>query len=281
MIRHIKTETGARFFTVLGAAIMFVVANAPAAHAQLDLYDFALNTSNGVTGDWQDTSTFDPTNYLYPTSAIYGDTSCCGDATGGTTPGIGKDSYVFTPGAPGTYSVSLYFDYDVNIPDYNEYGTINNAGAAQSGVTGEIFNANSPTSNIVLFGACGTPGCETYGLANGANNVPGTASNFLDNCTSAGCNADVGLALTYSFTLSAGQYAVIKAFASTTNPGGFSLQDTHPVDTNNAAAASVYLYGTYGIFEVQTGTPEPSTWILLGTGFALLGVFGFWRKARV
>lgn len=252
----------------------------PRAHADnMDLFDFALSTSSGISGDYGDIATLDPTMIIDPTSSIYNDTSCCGDASGGTTPGLGALSYTFNPGAPGAYTVSLYFDYDVLTPDFNEYGTINNAGSAQAGITGEIFNATSPTSNIKLYGECGTANCETYGLASGLNNVQGTTDNFLDGCVGVDCNADVGMALTYSFTLPAGQEAVISADLLTTVPGGFSLETTHPVDTNNAAAASVYLTGSYIIQPATTSTvPEPSAWVLLVTVLAFVGFQAVRRK---
>jgi hypothetical protein len=125
----------------VGAAVL-MVALAPVSHASgVDLYDFGLSVSGGVSGDWQDVSTTDPTTLLTPTSSIFNDTNCCGDASGGTTTGLGTFSYIFDPGAAGVYQISFYLDYDVSSPFVNEYGTINNAGAAEAGITGEIFNA--------------------------------------------------------------------------------------------------------------------------------------------
>ena len=278
-----KTMSWVRLAVIAGAAVAFV-ANVPAARAgNIDLYDFALNTSTGVSGDWQDVSTSDPTLIIDSSSTIHNDTLCCGDASGGTTPGLGTVNYTFT-GAPGNYTVSLYFDYDVSTPGFNEYGTINNGGSAQSGISYEIFNANSKSSNIVLYGATGTPGGETYGNANNTNGVPGTTDNFLNTCTAgAVCNADVGMALTYSFTLGANQSAVLTALASTSNPGGFSLETTHPVDANNTSASNVFLTGSYTINNgvVVGNTPEPSTWVLLGTAIMLFGAIGARRKVHV
>jgi PEP-CTERM motif len=258
----------------LSAVVILSAALSPLARATtIDLYDFALSTSSGVSGDWQDLSANDPTTFLNAGSTIV----CCGDASGGTTPGLGTLSYTFN-GAPGSYTVSMYFDYDVSTPFYNEFGVINNGGAAQSGITYEIFNASSSSGNIVLFPATGAPGGETYGFANNTNLVPGTTDNFSSTCTSvAVCNSDVGSALTFSFQLAANQFAVLSAAASTTNPGGFSLQTVHPIDTSNNSASSVYLTGSYVIDTnvVGTGTPEPSTWVLLGTSLAL---FVFTRR---
>lgn len=244
--------------------------------SSIDLYDFALHTSTGVSGDWQDASTSDPTTIIDTTSTIYNSHLCCGDASGGTTPGLGTVNYTFH-GAPGSYSVTLYFDYDASTPNFNEYGTIHNGGSAQTGLSYEVFNANSTGTNIMLYGAKGVAGGETYGNANGTNTVPGTTDNFLATCKSASCNADVGMALTYTFTLSANEYALLSAISSTTDPGGFSLETTHPVDANNTTASNVYLTGD---FSIKTGTPpppppsvpEPATWTLMGTALALLAI---------
>jgi len=275
---------------ILFSAVAVLTAFSSIARAgTLDLYDVAVSTSNGISGDWQDLATADPFSIFDPSSTITEipgqPGSCCGDGSGGTTPGIGTINYTFNPGAAGTYNVSIYADYDVAVPNYNEYGVINNAGGAQAGVVGEIFNANVSPNDIALYGATGTPGGETYGLADGLNEVPGTTSNFNNDCApipsgtvSSSCNADAGMALTYSFTLGADQYAVISATSSTTDPGGFSLETIHPIDGNNASVSQVYLTGSYVIDTVTSGVPEPSTWLLMCTALALLVAGGARRR---
>lgn len=251
---------------------------APVAHGTtIDLYDIGLAVVGGTSGDWQDLAANDPTQLAGVSTTM----SCCGDSSGGTTPGLGAFTYTFV-GAPGSYTVSLYFDYDAATPYFNEFGTINNAGSAQAGISYEIFNASSTTSNIQLFSVKGIALGEVYGLADNMNHVPVGGSNFSPGqCTTSPCNADVGMALTYTFTLASNQEAILSAVASTTNPGGFSLETIHPVDANNTSATNVYLTGTETILAMTGGnTPEPSTWVLLGSALALLVVHGARRKVR-
>lgn len=260
----------------LSVAAAIVLSGSLARAGDVDLYDVALSVTGGTSGDWQDLAANNPLTIQGVSTTM----ACCGDATGGTTPGLGTLDYTFDPGVAGSYQVSLYFDFDASTPFFNEYGTINNAASAQSGIAYEIFNANSASSNIQLFGVTGIALGETYGLADDTNHVPGTTDNFLDTCTAADCNADVGVALTYSFSLDADQYAVLSAASSTTDPGGFSLETTHPVDAGNTSATNVYLTGSYVIDSVSATTPEPSTWALLASALALLGVRRGSRKAR-
>jgi PEP-CTERM motif-containing protein len=259
---------------------LFLGAFAPAARAgNIDLYDLGLSVVGGTSGDWQDLAANNPLTI----AGVSTNMACCGDASGGTTTGLGTFTYTFM-GAPSTYTVSLYFDYDASTPYYNEYGTINNGGSAQTGISYEIFNASSNTSNIQLFPATGIALGEVYGLANGMNNVPvGGSNDPFGSCTTAPCNGDVGMALTYTFTLAANQEAILTAIASTTNPGGFSLETTHPIDGNNAGATNVYLTGSDLVetLGMTGGTPEPSTWVLLGSALAFFGLYGRRRKSRV
>ncbi len=268
----------------LSAGVLLIAGMSTARAGTVDLFDFALNTSTNISGDWADLGAADPTLLLNATSSIYNSTNCCNDP-GGSTPGLGALSYNFL-GAPGSYTVSMYFDFDAANPNFNEYGTVLGAAAAQAGITYEIFNANSKTSNIVLYGATGISDTEVYGNADNTNHVPGTTDNFLNNCVVAAvCNADVGMALTYSFTLATGEYAVLSAVASTTDPGGFRLETTHPVDANNSVASNIFLTGSYSIDSnpppppPPPGTPEPSTWLSLVTGLLSL-VFINRRKIR-
>jgi hypothetical protein len=87
---------------VLSTAAVLSVFGPAARAGNIDLYDFAISTSTGISGDWQDISTTDPTLIVDPTSTIYNDTLCCGDGVGGTTPGLGTVNYTFSPGRAAT-----------------------------------------------------------------------------------------------------------------------------------------------------------------------------------
>jgi len=234
--------------------------------------------------DWLDPGSNDPTMLPGMSITPSAGTFCCNDSVGGTTPGLGTATYTFNPGAAGTYQVNMYFDHDLSTagPAYNEYGVVdpNTAGAPPAGISYAIFDADNPTGAIALYGATG--GAENYGNPGNTNGVPGTASNFVLGQCVANCNADVGMALGYSFTLSAGQEAVITASTSLTNPGGWALEQIHPVDPSNPSETDLYLTGALSIQAIPSagsGTPEPSTWILFGSALLLLAGNSRIRKA--
>src|ERR1035441_7663951 len=119
---YMKVRLG-RFVIVLGT--VFLGALAPVAHARnIDLYDVSLAVVGGTSGDWQDLGANNPLTIAGVSTTM----ACCGDFSDGTTPGLGRFTYTVT--GAGHYIVSLYLDYDVSTPFYNEYGTINNTGSA-------------------------------------------------------------------------------------------------------------------------------------------------------
>jgi hypothetical protein len=72
----------------------------------------------------------------------------------------------------------------------------------------------------------------------------------------------------FNFTLAANQEEVITLNFSNSNPGGFTLEDVHPVDGNNASETDLF-YSASGVTET-TGVPEPPTIVLLAMGAVLL-----------
>ncbi len=183
------------------------------------------------------------------------------------TTGIGTLTFTYNPG-PGTYFFDVFFDHQLNLPFFNEYGTVNGALAAgQSYEIGDSF-----LSNIYPEVAAGGA------LAN-TNTLAGTASNYNNNCVGANCNGDFAAAMGFAFTLAADEQEVITFSISHTNPGGFSLQDTHPVDAANTSALQLFISGNAMTVPTNGGgnVPEPFSVVLLGT-VASIFIFSLRRR---
>jgi hypothetical protein len=230
---------------VLGA-VLFAFALTPATFAQISLQESNINV-NG-------------TQY-YDTFAVPGlNTSSYNPSSG-----LGTLVLTFNPGA-GSYYVTVYFDEELAVPFFNEYGTVYGSPAA-----GQSWQIDDPTFGTIFANAEGNTLDDT-------NHVPGTVDNFLGGCASvyaAGCqfsNDDVSWAMGFSFTLGAGQEEVITLTTSETPPGGgFYLRQTHPIDPNNASEVDAYFSGSAKTEAIPpTVVPEPGTLILVGTGILCL-----------
>jgi hypothetical protein len=177
------------------------------------------------------------------------------------TTGIGTLTYIFNPGAPGSYNFTSVFFVPAGVPAYNEFGST--SGSPASGQSWEIGDINF--SNIVAD--------EQAAALTNTNSLPGTKDNFLKTCVGATCNGSVAMAMGFNFNLASGDEALITLNFSTTNPGGFFLSDTHPADVANNSASTVYFTGSEVSQPVGVvPAPEPSTLVLLT---AALGAFVF------
>lgn len=183
------------------------------------------------------------------------------------TTGLGTLTLTFNPG-PGSYSVDSYFDIEAGVPFFNEYGSVNGSAAS-----GQSWQIDDPLLGTIFANT------QNNTLDN-TNHNPGQVDNFLGGCSGANCNGDVSMAMGFNFTLGAGQEEVITLNLSQTAPPGFSLQQTHPQDPNNATAVNIYFSGSATSKPIGTTTPELGTWALLGTGLALLLLAGLRSKLR-
>jgi hypothetical protein len=194
-----------------------------------------------------------------------------------TATGLGILVLTFAPGVSGAHFFDAYFDHELHVPLYNEYGSV--GGAPDAGVSWQIDEPGFGDGNRVgtIFG-----NAKANALDN-ANHVPGIASNFLGDCgangagsPNAACNNDVSLALGFNFVLAADEKAVITFVAGqTAPPGGFYLEQLSPADGNPAQAAdSLFLTGALSILPA----PEPSSSLLTLTG--LIGLALRARRAR-
>jgi hypothetical protein len=245
----------------------------PQARADISLQDFGVNI-NGTTYDYNNLSQTDPTT-LPGMNASGFSTGTSGDLA---DTGLGTLTYTFNPGAPGPYFVNFYFDHSAALPFYNEYGKQNGSAGATDPTSWEIAQVNPSVGGIQFCSwngsACAPNASILPNSLNDTNKVPVGNTNYENNCTVAPCNADVAMALGFAFTLGPSQEAVITVDASTTNPGGFYLEQTHPIDPANTSATNLFLSGSINIESTTvSGVPEPSTLPLLAVvAAAIVGI---------
>lgn len=211
-----------------------------------------------------------------------------------STTGLGTLTLTFDPGKAGSYYLGAWFFVPVTTPFYNEYGVVN--GGAAAGQQWQIdipeydaVSANHGSGTILDNLAAGT--------LNDTNSVPGQTTNYLNNCGANGggaamasCNDLVSMAQGFHFTLTASQEEILTLVLGTSNPGGFSLEDVHPIDGSNATASDVYYSASVstacvgpscGTSPPPPGVPEPASWTLVAgaAGIAALGKLGKSRKS--
>lgn len=253
-----------RFLVLVCAGLLALLAQSPQAKADGSLQDIAVNI-NGTIYDYNNTGQPDLTT-LSGMNATAFSTYTSGDKAG---TGLGTLTFTFNPGAPGTYFVNFYIDESAGTPFFNEYGVVN--GSKPAGTSWEVAQVNPSVGGIQFWN--GASGSFPNALDN-TNHAPIGNTNYLNNCTVSPCNADVATALGFNFTLTSGQEAVITIDQSTTNPGGFNLEQVHPADPNNPTS-DLFLSGSVSIKPSgPPPVPEPGTLTLLGVGAAtILGSF--------
>jgi hypothetical protein len=220
-----------------------------------------------------------------------------GGATLATVPGLTQVGFNATTGV-GTYQIktstvgadyiAAFFYVPAGIPFYNEFGATSGSLAG-----GETWQIDVPEYDV--SSANHGAGTIVDNLAGEAldekNTVPGSTSNYLNNCGANGggtatstCNDFVSMALGFKFTpLTTGQTETVTFTIGTSNPGIFSLIDSHPVDGSNVSALSIYLSGTAVLGNAPppppppSGAPEPAS---AGLAAAAAGVLAFAKMRR-
>jgi hypothetical protein len=195
--------------------------------------------------------------------------------------GLGTITFTGT-GSPGTYFMDMYFDYDVSVPFWNEYGI--QSGTAAKGQRWQIDQAVADSDDLNFPNPTLFANVQDNKLAD-KNFTPGTEDNSFFNCGANGggavdknCNTDVAFGMGFNYRLAANQEAVI-TFTTSQSPcsgAGLCLADVHPVDAFNTSAQAVYLSATLSIQSTGPQTPEPASWLLVGSA-ALIG-FGVFRR---
>lgn len=168
-------------------------------------------------------------------------------------------------------SVDGFFDDELSVPFWNEYATVNGTAGCGAGCTQNYEVGDPIFSNIVNDTASDT-------LSN-SNGIPQGSDNFGLTCTSS-CNGDVSFAMGFDFTIQAGQTDTVEFLISTSNPGGFNIEQTHPVDGANTSAVNAFFSGSVTPGAVgpppPPGMPEPGTIFMLGSSF--VGLIGLRKK---
>lgn len=262
-----------KFRLVLAIAAVSLF-GAPALFATSTSLDYLMNV-NGTT-------------YCSPVTVVSGCSSTGGFAavpglvsTFNNSTGQGTLILTYKPGAAGTYNVTTWIFDQVSTPGYNEYGAVN--GSAAAGQSWQIdipdYDSDSNHTGTIIANSMA-------GKLDDTNHMPGNSDDYLLECTTgSNCNDDTSLAMGFKFTLTAAQTEIITLTIGTSNPGGFNLEQIHPVDANNTSASDLFLSGsaalcTTGNCKVTPpppSSPEPATWSLAALGLAA-AAFGLRRR---
>lgn len=192
--------------------------------------------------------------------------SAPGVSLGGYNMSTGLGTITFTDLNVGAGYFNTWWDEEVGVPFYNEFGSTPGAALGDPNETWEI--GDNFLSNIFNDAAAGALTDTNY--------LPEGASNFLGDCVpavGAPCNGDATTALGYSFNVSSGDEEIITLKVSQTAPSsGFYLEQTNPDEDGTGYVGNVYF--SLSATQQPSGnqppppTPEPGTWLLMLTGLA-------------
>jgi hypothetical protein len=228
------------------------------------------------------------TTYFPSGGATLGTVPGLNSAGFNSTTGLGTLTLTFNPGAAGSYFVGGFFYTPVGVPFYNNHGVVNGATGA-----GQSWQIDVPQYDLTT--ANHGPGTIIDNLAAGAldntNHIPGHDDNFGLACGANGgnpvntnCNDFVSLAQGFHFSLNANQEEIITFSFSTTDPGGFTLEAVHPVDSGTTAQQNLFFSASAQAQCVGPtcggAVPEPSSLNLMATA-GVMGMLALALKSLV
>lgn len=192
--------------------------------------------------------------------------SAPGVSLGGYNMSTGLGTITFTDLNTGAGYFNTWWDEEVGVPFFNEFGSTPGAALGDPNETWEI--GDNFLSNIFNDAAAGSLTDTNY--------LPEGADNFLGGCDpgAGACNGDATTALGYSFNVASGDEEIITLKVSQTAPtSGFYLDQTNPNEDGTGYVGNVYF--SLSAEQVPNGnqppppsTPEPSAWLLMLTGLA-------------
>jgi hypothetical protein len=252
-----------RFRTFLSiAAVLFCVT--PAFSSSLQDWEFNVNGHNYYPGQGDSLGTVPGLN----------------SSGFNATTGLGTLTLTFDPNVAGTFYIGAWFFVPTGTPFYNEYGAVNGSAGAGQNWQIDIPQYDASSAN---HGAGTIIDNLSNGTLSDTNSVPGQTSNYLHDCgadgggpVTASCNDLVSMAQGFKFTLTKDQGEKITFDLSSSNPGGFSLEDIHPIDGSNSSASDVFYSASAAAYcTTNCGTPtapEPATWTLLVAAGGMLAL---------
>lgn len=250
-----------RKLAITGVVLMFLcLGGVPAAFADSTVLQSSAITING-------------TSYVNDLSdAGAGISSSGGITVGGSTYGQVTVTVSNTGSSTQSFSVDGFFDPDLSLPFYNEYANVNGSPAS-----GQSWEVGDYTFSSIVSDALAESLNDTNGLPPGTDNSSGT-----------GTNGDVAVAMQFDFSLEAGQTETVTFDISSSNPGGFNIDQVHPVDETNGTETDAFFSGSAvagstpppceSCTPPPSGMPEPSSLWMLGA--SLCGLLSFrWKRS--